>query len=85
MRRPGGYAVTTGPAGTVETDTFTCSHCNVVVPVPAGKSPSDIGGWWCTLCDKPACAGCNGKRCVPFEKKLEAMERQDRLRRQLLG
>lgn len=85
MRNPGGYGITFQPDSdkVQEEDTFTCCHCNCIVIVPPFKSPSDVGGWFCTMCDKPACQGCNGKGCTPFEKKLEAIERRDQLRRSI--
>lgn len=84
MLRPGGYGVTFGPDGLAETDTFTCCHCNVVVDVTPKMSPSDMGGW-CGLCSKAVCKNCVGKECVPFEKKLEAWEKQAAFRRSIFG
>jgi hypothetical protein len=81
MRNPGGYEITTFPdRPAVESDTYTCCHCNTIVIVPPNKSPSDVGGWWCGLCSKPACGGCVG-RCVPFEKWLDRLEAKARLHR----
>lgn len=81
MRRAQGYAVKVDPALPMaeECDTFTCRHCNCVVFVKPLTDPSEMGGF-CRLCmghicNKPECN--NG--CEPFEKKLEAMERSDRL------
>lgn len=79
--REGGYFVCTDPDGGVEeASTFTCSHCNRVVIVKPKADPGTIGGL-CYLCDKMVCPTCTGKSCVPFEKKLEAMEARGRLRR----
>src|SRR5947209_8098723 len=58
MRKPGGYGIIFGPLGThKEWDTFTCAHCNVVVPVKPKCDPADLGGQ-CRLCDKPVCPKC---------------------------
>lgn len=82
MRNPGGYAVTFEPdRPPVERDTITCCHCNSIVFVEPGKSASDAGGF-CGLCKQPTCGPCADLgKCVPFEKKLEAIEARDRLRR----
>jgi hypothetical protein len=85
VRRPGGYMLVTEPGrGSVERDTFTCRHCNTVVVVSPGQDPSSLGGF-CTLCDGHVCPMCAGKACEPFEKKLEAAERRDRLFRMARG
>jgi hypothetical protein len=80
MRRPGGYAAISDPERPIkECDTFTCCHCNTVVFV---TGPVDDMGGFCTLCMKHTCKDCNAKgTCSPFEKKIERMERRDRLRR----
>ena len=76
MRRPGGYAVITGPDGTVEADTFTCFHCQRIVHVPPKADPAQLGGM-CYQCMKLVCPRCVGLGdCSPFERKLEAMERR---------
>jgi DNA-directed RNA polymerase subunit RPC12/RpoP len=82
MRRPQGYAVTSEPGRpNVEEDTFTCGHCNSIVFVKPRQDPSTMGGF-CRMCMTHICARCAGElTCSPFEKKLEAMERRDRLRR----
>jgi hypothetical protein len=80
MRRPGGYAIVTEPgAADVERDTFTCAHCNCVVFVAPRQDPSTMGGF-CRMCMAHLCGPCaDAGRCSPFEKKLDAMERRDRL------
>lgn len=82
MRKPQGYALAVDPSGktSLECDTFTCNHCNSVVFVQAKAAPETLGGF-CTLCMKNICPKCTGKTCVPFEKKLEAMEARSRLLR----
>ncbi len=77
MRRPQGYAIIVDPyADTIECDTFTCCHCNKIVPVPPAPAPM-VGGF-CRLCMLNVCDECSDKGCTPFEKKLEAMEAKDR-------
>ena len=82
MRRPGGYAVTVEPGKQdVEEDTYTCCHCNSLVFVKPRQDPSEMGGF-CTMCMKHICANCaNEGTCTPFERKLEEMERADKLMR----
>lgn len=82
MRNPGGYAIKVDPFGTVERDSFTCCHCNSIVFVKPKCDPAEMGGF-CRMCMKPVCKNCADKACTPFEKKLEAMERSDRLMKAL--
>ena len=85
-RKPQGYAVTYEPGKPdVEEDTMTCCHCNFVFFLKPYQDPAEVGGF-CRLCMMHTCTKCadNGG-CEPFEKKLEAMESKDRLRRSILG
>lgn len=86
MRRPQGYAVTTEPGkADVEEDTFTCAHGNEIIFVRPREDPASMGGF-CRMCMKHICAACAATgKCEPFEKKLEAMERSDRLLRAAIG
>jgi hypothetical protein len=46
LRKAQGYACIVDPEeGTREADTFTCNHCQKVVAVKAGASPTDLGGY----------------------------------------
>jgi hypothetical protein len=88
MRNPGGYAVLVSPrgqtvdfdglrreqvqAGTLERDTFTCFHCNAVEHTPARPGPNDVG--FCRNCMQRICQRCAALPCVPFEKRLIALE-----------
>ena len=84
MRRPQGYATTVEPGkATIEQDTITCCHCNSIVFVAPRQDPSEMGGF-CRLCMAHVCSQCAGKGCEPFEKKLEAMERRDKLLQRVL-
>lgn len=101
MLHPGGYiAITvdddpTKPfsekSGTVirEHDTFTCGHGNEIVRVPDGV---DAEKRWrrCLCCMKRLCDACAAEmdrtlKCVPFERRLEILERRDLLRRRAAG
>jgi len=93
MRRPQGYAVLVNAGGTIanfdglrceevrletmEIDTFTCIHCNRVIHVKP-MTPMDEFGSMCRNCMKMVCPACANGPCVPFEKKLEAIEARDR-------
>lgn len=83
MRRAQGYATVTLDGVIIEEqDTFTCSHCNGIVPVAPGQVETDS----CRACDGHICQRCAGvlvrtMRCVPVEARLEASERNARLRR----
>lgn len=84
MRRPGGYLVGHGPAGVIdEADTFTCSHCQRIVRVKPRCDPADMGGR-CGVCDRLICPTCVGRGCTPWEKRMEEMERRERLRRDVI-
>ena len=80
MRRPQGYATVTLDGRVVEEiDTFTCKHCGGIVPVAPGQVDTDS----CRICDSHICKHCAGElartmRCVPFERRMEAVERLGR-------
>jgi hypothetical protein len=81
LRKAQGYACIVDPVtGTRETDTFTCNHCQKVVAVKPGASPTDLGGY-CGGCSKMICPKCVGKGCTPWEKIMDAMERDYERRR----
>ena len=80
MRRAGGYAQVVDPDGpTRECDTFTCAHCNRITHVKVRQRPEDIGGL-CKVCIGLICPACVGEACVPFLKRLDAMEARARFR-----
>lgn len=66
----------------VVSDTLTCAHCQEIYDKP--KRGEESG--FCMRCFAPVCLGC-GKvdTCVPFEKKLLAMEQRDRFLKAVLG
>lgn len=66
-----GYFRSDGPDGAVEGETFTCPHCNAIKVIDRTKAPPGI----CEHCWAPVCGAKACQTCVPFEKKLEAMER----------
>lgn len=84
MLKPGGYATWVDPeAPLLERDTFTCAHCNSIVVVEPAKPPEEMGGF-CRMCMKCICKTCDQSgNCVPFERKLEAIEKAGRTRRNL--
>lgn len=72
----------------VEHRTFTCPHCNTIKVVPntcstePGHTMSECYRCQCPVCTKcvaPICHACarTGK-CMPFEKVLDTLERQQR-------
>lgn len=67
--------------GTNEYDTTTCNHCNAVTHIKARMRPEDIGGL-CKACMGLICPKCLDGPCVPFLKKIEAMEQRDYIRKQ---
>jgi hypothetical protein len=76
-RTQGAILVSDPDLGNTETRTFTCIHCNAVVPVPFGSETI-----LCRMCFAPICLACAKlNTCTPFEKKLDQMEARDRLRR----
>lgn len=77
MRNAGGWICITDERGTAEIDCFTCFHCNSIVKVMP-KADMDRTGSMCRQCMKMVCARCAPRGCVPFEKKLDAMEKRDR-------
>lgn len=73
-----GYAIITSPDGpAVEFDTFTCGHNNELVRVKVGTvNEAPV----CLSCMRRICLKCQREanrtlKCVPFEKKLELIER----------
>lgn len=96
MRKAGGYVTISQPRtgmvnfdglrceevkeGIFEVDTFTCIHCGAVEHVEAKADVNRVG--FCRNCMKPICQRCSDQPCVPFEKKLEMIERKVDWRRQ---
>lgn len=60
-----------GPTGVVRTGTFTCVHCSRLQAVSV-EEKKDVG--WCRKCMGPTCNGCAGKKCVPYERRMERAE-----------
>lgn len=66
-----------------ECDTFTCQHCNTIVPVPPMAKGNDMPGGQCKGCMGLVCTQCYDKGgCDHIEKKLERFERRSRWHRQ---
>lgn len=76
MPRYAGYATWSYPdKGPVERDTLMCCHCGIHWFVQPDNN--NLGGW-CRMCAKPICGAPKCDSCIPFEKKLETMERNAR-------
>ncbi len=77
MKRANGYAVSCVDGVVVEeTDTFSCGHCNGIVPIRPFQNDADA----CLACDThicPACAAALARslRCVSLEKRLDMIEK----------
>lgn len=81
MKRATNYSTTTDPYGTVEQDSFTCGHCQTIVPVKPGEKGEDLGGM-CKQCMSLICGPCvKLMQCIPWEKKMEIIESRDRFLR----
>lgn len=66
-----------------ECDTFTCQHCNQIVPVPPMCRPNDVPGGQCKGCMGLVCTSCYDKGgCTTIEKWCEEQERKGRWSRQ---
>lgn len=74
-----GYLVESGPNGIVrEHGTFTCAHCQQIVPVKPFCDAADAGGM-CKSCMGLICSHCvDIGACDPIEKKIERVERAAR-------
>lgn len=83
--RSQGYACIVDPeTGTRETDTHTCAHCNKVVHTPVNKKIEEVGDF-CRGCMKVICVGCADERvCMPFMKKVEAIEKAAAMKHDVL-
>ena len=69
-----GLATITDPDGIREVSTFTCNHCNRIVHVKTGASPTDLGGM-CGHCKHLICSECVEKGiCDPFMDQFARME-----------
>lgn len=88
MRAPHGYATVFSPDQPLrESDTLTCHHCGGVYTIPPFAQPRDVGGF-CGGCFQPICPTCDQALqqtgiCLPWEKRMDQLEKRDRLLRQL--
>lgn len=88
MRNAEGYSVIVSPGERpVEHDTATCGHCQqitftqstmgkpqvLVFRADGSHVMRDIG--FCRNCFRHICPRCEGKDCLPFEKRIDAEER----------
>lgn len=80
-----GHNLVTGPEGTVESETYTCAHCNCghLIPRNAGE---EIAGKMCMPCNQMICPSCVKRAvCEPTEKMIERLEAEARQRDQLMA
>lgn len=80
-----GFYLTDDPAQAPERETFSCGHCQHVTIVEHSQRLDDLG-CFCLACARPCCRTCTAKMaaggmCEPFEKKFDALEAADRLKR----
>jgi hypothetical protein len=91
MRNAGGYSIITEPGvWDIEHDTFTCAHCNAitftkskrggfeVVVIGHDGSVNTRECARCRNCYAHICPRCEGKPCIPFERRLDEMEARAR-------
>lgn len=71
-----GYALWQTPDATTERDLLRCCHCQRQWFITPG-SGNQRG--WCTLCAQPTCGAPPCQSCVPFARKLEQLERHQKL------
>jgi hypothetical protein len=82
MRSPHGYAcIDFGDGKKQEFDTVQCAHCQRSGHVLQGANPEDLSGSRCKSCMGLVCHHCTGKPCTPWEKIMDAMERDYERRR----
>lgn len=96
MRQISGYATIVDPdAPLIERDTITCGHCQRVVFTKPGTAATvylilnrqtltytEESGAFCRTCMRPICLPCCDQgHCLVWERRLEASEARDRLRR----
>lgn len=63
-------------AGTNRYDSMTCNHCNRITHIKPKMDPAEMGGL-CKICMKLICKYCLDQGCLPFEKKLEMIEKKE--------
>ena len=69
-----GYSIITDPGlqRPIEQDYLQCGHCNAHYPVQPGSGKTR---GFCLVCYRATCGKPECNPCVPFERKLEMMER----------
>lgn len=70
LKKPNGYAISTGPLGTIECDTLQCVHCGGHWDHKPG---SGITRGWCKLCNGPFC-GVKCQEHFAMEKRFDLYE-----------
>lgn len=69
-----------------EHDTITCAHCNQVYIVPHRHEESQARppAQFCFQCKDAICPSCVGKDCVPFMRRVDAVEKKQAHGRHLM-
>ena len=81
--KPGGVGQYFDPVvACVEVHSSTCSHCQSITEFPSMRRMMDYVEI-CRGCMKLICQECSGKPCLPAEKEVERVEREERLRRRI--
>lgn len=79
VRRPSGEFIEQDESGKVlrEGNTLTCCHCGYMWEVIPGSGR--VRGW-CRFCGQVTCGAAACLPCMPYERKLEALEAAARRR-----
>lgn len=99
LRHAGSFTITDPDRPLVERDTISCGHCQRILVVKPHTASTvylvfDRASWtwqeeagaFCRVCMSAICLPCCAQgRCTPWERRLEASEARDRLRRSLGG
>jgi hypothetical protein len=91
MRDAPGYSIITSPGErALEHDLYTCAHCNAITFTKSGLGRLQVAiimrdgttqmrdAGFCRNCFRHVCPRCDGKECVPFEKKIDLEEKAAR-------
>jgi len=72
-RKPKGYVLVAGPEGNTEGETLQCCHCGRHWRVEPG---SGRRRGFCFRCNAVTCGANACDTCLPYEKRIEMMERK---------
>jgi hypothetical protein len=74
-QRPGSIGIYTCDDVAVEIATSKCAHCQHLTDIPSRRKMTDHVDI-CRQCNALICLGCAGKPCTPWQKQIEAQERE---------